>query len=519
MKSNKGLFYSSLFISLFLLLPFYFLFFKGIEGHANEWEHISKNLLSQYVLNTFYILLSVGALCLIWGVFPAYLLSRFRFFGSNFFKWALVGPLAIPTFIMAIVYSGLTDISGPLASLSRFLFDSPHLLRIDILNFWGLSLTLSFALYPYVYLSSLIAFTNRTRSFEEAAKSLGAKNNSIFFRITLPLALPFVLSGLLLVLMETLNNYGAMKYYGYNTLTVGLFKAWFDLNDLTSAVYIGGILFVFALIMLLIRQGTHFKGEKENSSSTNRQKLSGIKNALATLFCTLLFGFAFIAPCLFIITKGIKKFGQVVDGEFFLTVVNTIVICSCSAILIVFISLYFSSSKRWLKSTLLRNLFEMNNTGYAIPGAIIAIGIVAFAQLATIHSGLLFWSFILMCFGFVIRFLSSGFQTIDNALKNKSIAQDESAMSLGARSWGVFKNIHLPQLKLPIIIAFSIVFIEIIKELPLTLILKPFNFESLSTLTFQYAKDEMLEMACVPAMFILIITIVPNFLIQKALND
>jgi len=508
----------ALFFSIVLLSPYFFLFSKGISGQAVEWSHIWNTLFWTYLWDTLSILLSVGLLSLIWGVLPAYLISRFDFPGSKFFSWALAGPLAIPTFIMAIIYSGITDVSGPLSVFVNFISDREKPFYLDILNFWGLSFTLSFALYPYVYLSSLIAFRSKTRSFEEAALSLGSSPIKVFKKVTLPLALPFILSGLLLVLMEVLNNYGAMKYYGQNTFTIGIFKAWFDLNDLNSAIYIGAFLFIFVLLLLWLRRKTEMQSVKVEVKQWKKVKLNGTKKLLSFLFCSLLFLFAFLIPASFIFYQGVYTFPKVVDSDFTRIILYSILICLIAAMIIVFISVLFSESKRWTKMKYLNTLLEFNNIGYAIPGAIIAIGLVALAKIFNINSGMIALSFFILILGFCVRFLSSGFQSLNNALQDKSTKQDEAAQLLGASAFSVFKRIHLPQLKLPILIAFLFVFIEVIKELPLTLILKPFNFESLATVTFQYAKDEMLSYSCVPAMFILLITIFPNFLIHRYLN-
>ena len=522
-KSNKKPIYwdlliPALLISCVLLLPYLFLVAKPLFGNSDHWQHIQEFLLLQYIVDTVSILLAVGSLCLLWGVFPAYLISRFSFPGSRFFSWALVGPLAIPGFIMAIIYTGIMDITGPVSKLGTLINPDGRPFYIDILNFWGLAFTLSFALFPYVYLSSILAFRRQTQAYEEAALSLGQSSFQVFRKVSLPLAVPFILSGLLLVMMELLNNYGAMKYFGQNTLSVGIFKAWFDLNDLNSAIKLGGFLFLFVLLLLAAKNYRKQNAPNRSYRSIKLHPLKGWKRHLATLFCSLLFVFTFLLPASFIFYQGIRYWSKIIEISLFKVVLQTLSICLISSLVIIAVSLLFAESKRWLKLKWLNKLISINNSGYAIPGAIIAIGVIALAQIFHISSAWFYLSINVLIFGFAIRFLSSGFQVIQNGLDAQAKEQDESAQSMGYGKWTIFRMIHFPQLSFPVVVAFLFVFIEVIKELPLTLILKPFNFESLSTLSFQYAKDEMLNYACVPAMIILLITIIPNFLIHRYLQ-
>lgn len=517
-KINPSLLIPSIVISIFLLLPFFFLVVIGISGSSEVWEHVSRFLLFNYILNTILILASVSILSLLWGILPAYLISNFKFPGSRFFSWALIAPLAIPTFIMSIIYSGITDVTGPLAHCVSFLFPDRDPFYLDIMNFWGLSFTLSFALFPYVYLSSLIAFRNKSKRFEEASKNLGLNDSQVFFKVSLRMAMPFIFSGILLIMMELLNDYGAMKYYGYNTLTTGIFKAWFDLNDLTSSIYLSGILFLFVLIMLYLKQRNKRNTIVLVHEKTKLKDLFGWKKWITTFYCSLIVFFSFILPAVFIVKNGIKYFSKVSDATFLSLTITSVIIAFIAALIILILGILFSSSKRVHLIKWFKMLLESNNVGYAIPGAIIAIGVIALAQIFQIHSGMILLSFALLIYAYVVRFLSSGFQSIDNALSSQDIAQDESARSMGHGSFSIFRRIHLPQLKTALVVAFLFAFIEVIKELPLTLILKPFNFESLATITFQYAKDEMLLQACVPAMFILIITMIPNYMIHKYLQ-
>ena len=349
MKRKKvygAVLYPSVLISLILLLPFLFLLFKGVTGASLEWDHISENLLTDYVWNTLKILISVSLLSLLWSVLPAYLVSRFTFPGSRFFSWALVAPLAIPTFIMAIIYSGISDVTGPISQFMSLVGLSEGPFYFDILNIWGLSFTLSFALYPYIYLSTLMAFKNRSFRFEETALNLGLKPIQVFFKVTLRMALPFILTGMLLVMMELLNDYGAMKYYGYNTLTTGIFKAWFDLNDLTSAIYLSGVLFLFVFVLLFIKQKNKLPASDQLSGKQRNLQLKGWKKWSAFSFCFFTFFFAFILPAGFIIHRGISHFTSVVDPSFIQTSFISIVISFITAFMLVVLALLFSESKR-----------------------------------------------------------------------------------------------------------------------------------------------------------------------------
>ena len=502
--------------SLVLLIPFLFLIWQGIFDQSEHWGHITEFLLYDYVINSISILVSVSLLCVTWGVFPAYLVSRFKFPLSNALKWMLTAPLAIPTFIMSIVYSGVFDITGPLASLSVAL-GAQKPLYLDLLNFWGLSLTLSFALYPYVYLSALIGFTGKSIEYEETAYSLRQSPWSVFWKVSIPMAIPFILSGILLVMMELLNDYGAMKYYGYNTFTTGIFKAWFDLGDLNAAIKLCGVLFIFVLVLLWLKKYAS-NTETKHQGQMIRKELKGFKAALAFLFCFMIVLFSLIIPGLFIIINGIGVFSDVADSSFWSITIQSIIVAIAASLAIVLISIKFSYTTRIHAFKWIRSMFRINNVGYAIPGAIIAIGVIAIGQFLGVHSGLIIGSLFLLILGYAVRFLSSGYQSVDNALRSNQKEMDETGKLMGLNVNLIFARIHFPQLKPALMAASLFVFIEVMKELPMTLILKPFNFETLATSAFQYATDEMLIKSCVPAMLILILTFIPNFLMHRSMN-
>jgi iron(III) transport system permease protein len=498
---------------------------------GETWYHLLDTVLWDYVNNTLIIFGATGALTLVFGVSTAYLISLFNFPGRKFFSWALILPLSIPTYIMAFTYSGIFGYTGPYSTFLRNKFSgsTAEMLSIDVMNMGGLVILLALALYPYVFISSRVAFSGKFQNYREASSSLGISQFRTFFRIMLPLARPSIFGGLFLVLMEVLNDYGAMKYFGINTFTTGIFTAWFSMNDLSAAIKLAGILMVIVFLMMGIEKWQRRNKKFSESAVENQQKhftLSGYKKWGATLLCTLIFVAGFALPFSFLVSDSFLTWEVVWNDGFTEMFWNSILMAVLAAAFIIVMGVVIGFSKR-INRTLIGQIVSMlARVGYTIPGAVIAVGvIIVFTfldrqyNILTDTTGLLLTgSIAALLFGYIVRFMAVGYNSIDSAFEKQVKGLDEASMSLGKSPLKTLTRVNLPLIRSGIFAGAILVFVDVLKELPLTLILRPFNFYTLATKAFEYADDEMLAKAALPSVCIVLAGIVPIYLLHRLMQ-
>ncbi len=508
--------------ALILLLPLGVIVSGLLEPSTPTWAHLKSTVLWSYATNSIILMLACGLLTAVLGVSLAWLVSMFEFPGRKFFRWALLLPLAFPTYIAAFEYAGIFDYTGPwhLVLRSTGMENVPH---IKIMNHTGLIVVLSLVLYPYTFAACRVAFESRYGNYMETARSLGMSTRKLFFKVMLPMARPAIYGGSFLVMMEVLNDYGAMKYFGINTFTTGIFSAWFSMGDLTAALRLAAILLVFALILSWGQGYTEKKFKTTESSKSRRSvplKVSRKKQWLFTAICALVFFVAFVMPIAFILWQlGMLKdpFGQ---PEWFGITLNSLGMAALATGLTVLFVVLMQFVRLLDQSILMKYLGRSVAAGYAIPGAIIAVGVLAISGVLDgwIHQNWLVGSMGMMVLAYILRFSGVAFQPIQVEIAKRSGHMIRTAQSLGAGIHKVFSKVYLPLGKKGLITACMLVFVDVLKELPLTLILRPFNFETLATKAFEYASDEMLMKAALPSLLIVLVGLIPVFILHKSLD-
>jgi len=499
-------------LALLLLAPLLVVVFAPLHVPAPEWDYVSGTILPSHLAETARLIVIAGVLAVIFGTSAAWLVSACDFPGRRFLRWALVLPLALPTYIGAITFAALF---GPTGAWSIPIHEAIGL-RIDILNGDGLALVFALLLFPYVYLPARAAFGSGMSDLLEASKLLGAGATRRAWRVAFPLARPAISGGVLLVAMEALNDYGAVRYYGVHTLTAGIFRSWGGLYDVGSALRLSGVLLLLVLLITgaqrLVRGARH---HTTGSRPLTPVRLNGWRAWAAFGWCGLLFGIAFALPLGALIVDAVRTWGTSAWTELFEPLFNTLHIGTWAALMTLLLATLFAFAQRNGQGRITR----LASFGYVVPGAVIAIGVMGLASPLPTYTGLvLIGTLPLVVYAFSVRFLALASQPLQAGLQHQPLALDEAARLLGASPWRTFRKVNLPLLRPSLLAAASIVLIEVVKELPLTLILRPFNFETLSTRVFYMARIEQWREAAPPALLIVCCGLVPVVLLERLMD-
>lgn len=497
-----------------ILLPLVLVASRSFMLETSNLQHITTNLLPLYLRNSSILVIGTSILTLIIGVSTAWIVSVYDFPFRRQFEWLLILPLSIPTFINAIAYTGLTDYAGPIRILLRSFGTDVY---IDVMNHSGAIFVMSLVLYPYIYVTSRSAFALQSTSLIEVSRSLGQSMKKTFFKVIIPLAWPAIFSGLILVIMEVLNDYGVVSYFGIPTFTVGIFRSWLALGDLSTAVFLSMVVLVFIVILLLIdfrinqkKQFSHDKAERAFSRLKPRNKW------LLFTVCFVTFFIAFIIPTGQLIWWFILAYSNDVWFHLLSLASNTAVLGVLSSVTVVILSIVLVNTFRLTNKTgIQKSLSRLPMLGYALPGAVIAVGIVAMVLL--INPDLIYAGISALVFGYVVRFFAVGYGSIESGFEKISRQIDDAAISLGSNPLRNLLKIHIPILKPVLLGALIMVFVDVAKELPITLILRPFNYETLATNAFQYAKDEMAPRAAASSLLIIFASAIPVYILNRIL--
>mgnify|MGYP006080136585 FL=1 len=507
-------------ISLLLAIPVFAILISLFKGTGEMWEHITSYFLIDYIQNSIILLLGSGIICFVIGTSSAWVVSRYKFKGRKIIEWLLFMPLAIPSYIVAYTYVGLFGFGGSFIKFINYLGIN-SINNIEMMNIYGLVWVLSFSLYPYVYASTRLIFQSYPTRLKDTASLLGASKNKYFFKIALPLASPAIIGGLFLVFMEVLNDYGAAKYYGINTFTTGIFRTWTALEDLQSSIYLSAILVVLVFVLVLIvkwlrgRRSYNLKTYNSNDQDEiYRKDLKGLKKIifLTIVFVPILFGFLF--PFLQLIIWGIQTFESMFNSDLLNIGIQTLFLGLSTSIIIVFLatSLIYLSKWNYLKQ--LNVTSKLATLGYVIPGAIIGIGVIKSSHSITEYFNtyhnikigyIIYNSILVLIYAYVFRFIAVAFNSIESNTLKLSKSLSESSNLLGFGKIKTFFKIDFPLIKNALLTSFILVFIDVIKELPLTLILKPYNLSTLAIKAYEYAEDERVAEAALPALFLIFI--------------
>lgn len=524
-------------IALILALPIMVIASFVFQPSNDNWQHLVNVLLGEYISNSLLLMLGVAAGVLSMGVITAWLTSMCEFPGRRFFSWALLLPLAIPAYIIAYTYTGLLDFSGPVQSQLRDWFGWKYgdYWFPEVRSLGGAIAMLSLVLYPYVYMMTRAAFLEQSICVLEVSRTLGNSPLASFFKVALPLARPAIITGLSLALMETLADFGTVQYFGVSTFTTGIFRTWFGMGDSATAAKLSAVLlgFVFVLIMLerWSRSRARFHHTSNKYTAIKRYPLTGFRALLALLACLLPVLFGFILPATQLLVWSLTTAEETLDSHFFKLLTNSLMLASITALLALAIALLLSYGKRLLKSPLVNTSVRIASMGYAIPGTVIAVGVlIPFAWLDNtvdswmrehfnISTGLLLsGTLFALVFAYTVRFLSVSIQAIDAGLEKIRPSMDDAGRSLGLSPLRVLRQIHLPLMKGTVLTALLLVFVDVLKELPATLIMRPFNFNTLAVRAYEMASDERLADAGAPALMIVLAGLLPIILLSRAIS-
>ena len=501
---NKRWIIGSIALALILLSPIFILFFNLFTSDKSTLIYLFETVLFDYSFNTLYLVLVTSFFTLILGVIPAWFISNYNFLGRNFFDTALYLPLAIPSYIMGFTYIDLLSYTGPIQSFLRL--HSVFLANIfnrDYLQIEILGILLSLALYPYVYTVSRISFSLAGSNYLNISKNLGLSTFQTFYKVILPLSRPAIFSGLFLVIMEVLNEYGAVKYFGINTYTTGIFRSWFSLGDVAGAIQLACILLTLVLILFFLEKNSKKNSKFFYNKNAQIQKLIPLNKKSDTaimITCSVPFLFGFLIPFTFILYNVILTFSQIDFAKLLMLTRNTVYISSFASIIIIVIALFFLFVERISKTKINSYINSLISLGYALPGAVIGLGlIILFSSFSLVGS------FFILIFAYTIRFLAVAKSPIKSSIEKHPETFDDTGKNLGLSPLRLLNKIHLPINKFALISAFIITFIDVMKELPITLILRPFNFDTLATKTYEFAVEEMIPLSAIYSLVIIII--------------
>ena len=507
-----------------------------LQPTGDAWTHVVEQLLPRYLGNTLWLLTGVGALSLVLGIGSAWLVVSYRFPGAGFLEWALILPLAIPAYVLAYVYYDLMTFQGPLQATVRAVtgLGAREYWFPRITNVGGAIFVLGLALYPYVYVAARAAFLRQAGNLLEVSRMLGCSRSEAFRRVVLPLARPAIAIGLVLVLMETLADFGAVALLGVQTFTTGIYRAWFSMGDRIAASQIATMLIAFVLLLVvterLLRRGQTFNPSGEHRFDA-RDTLTGWRSALAVAACLVPVGLGFVLPVgrLAWMTLDVPSF---IGFQRFLELIsNTVMVASITAGLAVVIGLVIVYASRIARRRTVTAAATLAGLGYALPGPVIAIGtlipLAAFDNAVDawmrasfgISTGLLLTgSIAALVFAYLVRFMAMSLGNIEAGFAKIRPSLDDAASVLGSSVWARLRRVHVPLLGPAMSAAAILIFVDTMKELPATLVLRPFNFDTLAVRVYDLTRDERYAEAALPALVLVLVGLIPVYILTRRLQ-
>ncbi len=530
-------FLSSLLISLLVIIPILTVSFSFFEDTSRYFDILKKTFLFEYIFNSLSLLVGVLILTFFLGVGSAYIVSFYKFPGVNFFKWALILSFAIPPYIYAYSLFAFFDNYGTAFTILKTLFgDGEYNKSIPKFDgMFGLILSISFSLYAYVYILARSSFLYQSQNLIDLGKNLGFSKFKSFYSIILPAARPATVAGLSLVAMETLAEFGAVDFFSVNTLTTGIYNAWITFDDLAFANRISFFLLLFIFILFLTENLSRKKAKyhldtRGGFKQKEKIKLSGTNSFIAFLFCFLLFFISFLFPLGQMLYWTIKFPENFFDINIINLLLNTLYLVVLSSLVLITFALISNYGNRVSRNKTLNFLSTLSISGYAIPGVILAVAFITFIawfdeniikSLGFLSIKKLFIGSVLgLIIVYFVRFYSLAFNGIKSGYEKINVSVDESAYLLGYSKRKTFLNIHVPYLRNSLLFVVILISLEIIRELPITLVLRPFNFETFATTAYISASEDMLEAAAVPSLFLILIaaffiTITSNYILKE----
>ncbi len=526
-------------LAMILSVPVVSIMFVAAQPSGDVWDHLIDTALLKYIHTTVLLAGAVGLLSLLLGTTTAWLVTMCKFPGLKYFDWLLLLPLAIPSYVTAYAYTDLLEYSGPLQTFLREIFswESPADYWFpEIRSLGGAILVMAFVLYPYVYLLARTAFLEQSANVLEVSRVLGRGPWGSFFKTSLPTARPAIAIGTSLVLMETLNDYGTVDFFSVPTMTYGLIDVWLGMNNVAGGAQIAASLLVFVLLLIILeklgrRRQRVYQKESSRFAVLPTYDLKGFSAFLAFCSCALPILIGFVFPVIILARLATIYFETSWNKGFQELVLNSFFLSFLAAVITLMIAIFLGYCRRINKSRMLGAAIKIASLGYAMPGAVLAIGILIpfaafdnyldgiFRNWIGISTGLIFsGTLFALIFAYVVRFLTIALGQIESSLEKVSPSMDMVSKTLGYSNRGTLWYHHMPLLKGGVFVALIIVFVDCMKELPATLILRPFNFDTLAIHVYQYASDEMLGEAALGCLFIVLVGLMPVLLLSSMLK-
>ena len=497
--------------------------FDASAQDAQVWQHVTTHVLGDYMSTTLMLAVGVGVVSALMGVGSAWLVSMYRFWGSDFFKVALLLPMAMPAYIVAFVYTDMLDHGGVVATT---LHDSLGGWWFDVRTLPMAIVVMALTLYPYIFALVRASIAEQSFCVWQAGRTLGCGPWRNFWLVGLPLLRPALVVGVVLVVMETLNDFGVVSAFGLPTLTSGIYNVWLNMHSLSVAVRLALVLLALVFLVLLIERFARGNKRYHTVSSSHRsivrEPLSRVRGALSFCLCAGLVLFGFVLPLGVLAVLTLRHQHQALAEGFLAYGVNSLALSGFSAAFAVVLGFLLAWAARPPAGWFFRSLMRLSSIGYAIPGAVLAIGLLLWLSSVdkAQHIGLswlgfqgahFLWvgSWAALVYGYVVRFMALPYGAVDSGLSRVTPSMEQAARTLGASPWAVMRRIHLPMMRPSLMAAGLLVFVDSMKELPLTLLLRPFDSETLATWVWHYARDEAFAVSAPGALLIVSVGLLP----------
>lgn len=507
--------------------------FSSVLAPAGEiWQHLVETTLFSLLLNTFWLVLGVIVGTALLGISLAWFTAVYEFPGRRLFSWALLLPMAIPAYVTAFVALGLFDFTGPIQTTLRTWLDSDLSWFPDIRGRMGVIIVMTLAFYPYVYLLARNAFLSQGKRSLEVAQSLGFSRKQGFFKVVLPMARPWIAGGIMLVSMETLADFGTVAVFNYNTFTTAIYKAWFSMFSLQAASQLASLLIVMVFIVIVLEQQFRSRmryAEAKSSAKAQRIQLAGWHNWAVTGFVVCVLFFAFFLPVAQLGYWSVQSFAQNYDVDRYLEFLwHSLTLSGLAALLICLVVIAMVYALRRYPDSATRYAVRTATIGYALPGTVLAIGVYVplvwldgqLSELALhwfqLETGqLIQGTLAIMLIAYLIRFMAVSHYPIDSAMQRVTHSIDEAAMSLGVHGWAMIRTVHIPILKPGIFTAATLVFVDVMKEMPITLMTRPFGWDTLAVRIYEMTSEGQWEQAALPAVTLILAGLIPIYLFMR----
>jgi iron(III) transport system permease protein len=516
-------------IAALIATPVIFVLTSIFTNTGEVWQHLASTVLPTMISNTIWLMLGVGIGVLVIGVGTAWVVTMCNFWLRGVFEWALLLPLAAPAYLLAYTYTHMLDFFGPVQTTLRSIFG-----WTTVKDYWfpnirslpGAIAMLILVLYPYVYLLARVAFLEQSVCTLEASRSLGSRPLRSFWLIALPLARPSIIAGLSLALMETLNDFGTVSYFGVPTFTTGIFRTWIGMGERVAASQLAAFLMFFVLILIILerwsRSQARYYQTGGNKQKIERYQLNYLQGSCAWLACFLPLTFGFIVPGSYLLQMTLNRLDKAFENNFWQLAQNSFILASLTALIAVVISLVIAYIQRLQTKSIVTVAARIAGLGYAIPGSVIAVGVMIplgrldnflidwLSSNFNVTTGLIFsGTIVALIYAYIVRYFAVSFGSVESSLQKIKPSLDDAARSLGYNPLSTLVKVHTPLMWGGILTGAMLVFVDVMKELPATLVMRPFNFDTLAVRVYQFASDERLVEASAPALAIILVGIIP----------